>query len=149
MHRYEVGQVRGRLIDIGPQLLITLGPSIPERNAAAKQGKSLKDPQPVRALIDTGARLTIITPETASRCGLVQVSTTKIFVVGGGEVPGPVYSAQMAFPDSPLASWPAIQIVGADLHHREIECLIGRDILRRWIMEYDGPSGQLIISEHD
>lgn len=149
MRRYVVGQVRGRLIDIGPQLTITVGPSIPERKAAEKAGRRLLEPQPVRALIDTGARRTVITPDTAGRCGLVQVSVTKLFVVGGGEVEGPVYSAQLAFPDSPLANWPAIEIVGADLHHPEIECLIGRDILRRWIVEYDGPSGQLVISEHD
>ena len=149
MRRYTVDLVRGRLIDVGPELVIAVGPSLPERKAAQKLGKKAIEPQPVRALIDTGARRTVITPLAAKRCGLVSVSPTKIFVVGGGEVQGAVYSAQVVFPGTPLASWPVIEIVGANLHHPEIECLIGRDILRRWIMEYDGPSGQLVISEHD
>jgi predicted aspartyl protease len=100
-------------------------------------------------LIDTGARRTVITPRAAQRCCLVSVNSTKIFVVGGGEVEGSVYSAQILFSGTPLSSWPAIEIVEADLHHPEIECLIGRDILRHWILEYDGSSGQLIISENE
>ncbi len=70
-------------------------------------------------------------------------------MVGGGEVKGPVYSAQILFDPSPLASWPAMEIIQADLHHPAIECLIGRDLLRRWILEYDGPSGELAISEYE
>lgn len=128
---------------------LAVGPSVPERKAAEKEGRRLIEPQPVRAMIDTGARSTVITPSAAKRCGLVQVSTARIFVVGGGEVEGEVYSGQILFPGTPLASWPAIEIIGANLHHREIECLIGRDILRRWIVEYDGPSGSLVVSEHD
>jgi len=79
----------------------------------------------------------------------VPVSITRLFVVGGGEVDAPVFGAQITFPGSPLASWPAIEIAAADIHHANIECLLGRDILRRWIVEYDGPSGLLTISEPD
>src|SRR5205085_114813 len=137
----------GRLIEIGPELSIAVGPSQKEREAAQRAGRLPPEPQPVKALIDTGSRLTIITPKAAKRCGLLPVSPTTVFVVGGGEVNADVYSARIVFTDTSLATWPTIEIVGTNLHHAAIECLIGRDILRRWIMHYDGPSGQLIVEE--
>ncbi|MBV8205427.1 MAG: retroviral-like aspartic protease family protein [Acidobacteria bacterium] len=148
MRRYELPLHRGSLLDIGPELAVNVGPSRPELEAANRSGKTLPDPQRVNAVIDTGARRTVITPQAAQRCGLLAVSRTKVFVVGGGEVTGDVFSARIVFP-SPLGTWPAIDIVAANLFASRIECLIGRDVLRRWIVTYDGPSGLLAIEEHE
>src|SRR5438067_3797635 len=102
MRRHEFPQLRGRLIEIGPQLLISVGPSQLEILKAQRVGRVVPQLQIVKALIDTGARRTVITPRAAERCGLVPISLTTVFVVGGGEVPADVYSARIVFTDTAL-----------------------------------------------
>src|ERR1051325_704841 len=135
MRHYEFPQLRGRLIEFGPELLIGVGPS--QAEIELPQQSSVPQPRSIRAVIDTGARRTVITPAAAKRCGLVPVGETRVFVGGGGEIRGDVFSARIEFTGTPLSTWSAIPIVGAELLHPHIECLIGRDILRRWIMHYD------------
>jgi predicted aspartyl protease len=148
MARVTLRPIRGRLMEVGPEILMRIGPSTAERRRAAQEGRTLPEPQEVTGLIDTGARRTVIVPAVAQRCGLIQVSTTSLFVVGGGEVVAPVYSSRLEFPDG-LATWEAMEVAEADLHRPDAECLIGRDILRRWEFLYDGPSGRLEITEPD
>ena len=59
---------------------------------------------PVRALIDTGASLTIINPQIAVTCKLKQTGHQKINAVGGEAGEYPEYAAAISFPETGLPS---------------------------------------------
>jgi len=101
---------------------------------------------PVRALIDTGASLTIINPQIAATCKLKQTGRSKINAVGGEAGEFGEYAAAISFPDTGLPAFEAIRVVACPIIHQPFfSCLIGRDILSKWLFIYDGRTGQVEI----
>jgi len=101
---------------------------------------------PVRALIDTGASLTIINPQIAVTCKLKQTGHQKINAVGGAAGEFPEYAAAISFPESELPSLDTARVVACPIIKQPFfSCLIGRDILRKWVVKYDGRSGEIEI----
>lgn len=107
---------------------------------------------PVAALIDTGANRTVITPRMVKEIGLIQVSEVKLARVGGAE-DYPTYAATIRFPKGKgfrgFAPVELLEIVGCELPHHPVECLLGRDILSRWVFHYDGRMGEWTIEQED
>jgi predicted aspartyl protease len=103
--------------------------------------------RPVEALIDTGASRTVINPALATSLGLQQVDTIKVAHVGG-VAEAPVYAAAIEFPNTELESVPALEVIASTLPSQPVSCLIGRDILQRWILTYDGRTGVITIESH-
>ncbi|HWY21811.1 MAG TPA: retroviral-like aspartic protease family protein [Candidatus Acidoferrum sp.] len=100
----------------------------------------------VRALIDTGASLTIINPQIATTCKLKQTGRQKINAVGGEAGEFPEYAAAISFPGSRLPSLDTTRVVACPIIRQPFfSCLIGRDILRKWLFTYDGRSGEVEI----
>lgn len=100
--------------------------------------------RPVEALIDTGASRTVINPALAVSIGLLQVDTIKVAHVGGVSV-APVYAAALEFPSTGLEPVPALEVIASPLPSQPISCLIGRDVLQRWLLTYDGRTGLITI----
>jgi predicted aspartyl protease len=98
------------------------------------------------ALIDTGAQRTILAPEAVQRVGLSKIDETALIRVGG-EVKADVYAASLQFPHCGFAAIEMIAVPCCELPHPLFRCLIGRDVLARWIFTYDGPAGAWQISE--
>ncbi len=100
------------------------------------------------ALIDTGAGRTVLTPEAVRRVGLPVVDYTTLSRAGGmDKVPAHVASIQ--FPRYQLAPIEVIQVLCCELPEQPIQCLIGRDILSRWLFTYDGRTGEWFIEEDE
>lgn len=128
--------LQGPVIDI---LISTTRPELEEGRAIGLEYKEL----PVKALIDTGAALTIINPQIASTCKLSQTDWSKINSVGGKAGEYPAYGAAIHFPGSDLPGFDVIRVVACPIVRQPFfSCLIGRDILRKWLMTYDGPAGE-------
>jgi hypothetical protein len=70
---------------------------------------------PVRALIDTGASLTIINPQIAATCKLKQTGRAKINAVGGEAGEYPEYAAAISFPGTELPTFEAIRVVACPI----------------------------------
>lgn len=101
----------------------------------------------VRALVDTGASLTIINPQIAINCKLKQTGRQKINAVGGEAGEFPEYAAAVSFPGSHLPGLDTIRVVACPIIRQPFfSCLIGRDILRKWLFTYDGRSGEVEIT---
>jgi len=98
------------------------------------------------ALIDTGAQRTVLAPEAVQRVGLSKINEADIRVVGG-IVKADVYVASLQFPYSGLKAIEVIEVSCCELPHPLYRCLLGRDVLSRWIFTYDGPVGTWQISE--
>jgi len=131
--------LQGPVIDV---LVSTTRPELEEGRAIGLEFREL----PVKALIDTGAALTIINPQIASTCKLSQTDWNKINSVGGETGEYPAYAAAIYFPGTDLPGFDVIRVVSCPIIKQPFfSCLIGRDILRKWLLIYDGPNGELEI----
>jgi len=101
------------------------------------------------ALIDTGAGRTVLTPEAVTRVGLPQVDLTRLARAGGINENAGVYVAAIQFPRYKLATIEVAKVICCELPEQPIQCLIGRDILSRWLFTYDGRVGEWRIEEED
>lgn len=115
--------------------------SVPDSVAAAMkaQGQTVPPPQRARGLIDTGASISGIKPAIASAAQLTQTSSVTISGVVGSEQ-RPIYAAAISLPEYGV-SLDAIDIAGVDLPQQDINVLIGRDVLQRLTLIYQGKAG--------
>jgi predicted aspartyl protease len=96
------------------------------------------------ALIDTGASMTAIHPAIVAELESQPIGMTDIRRADGSTEWVPTYYFSMtilrrdgvAFAVEAVAATPA----------SPCDVLIGRDLLSRWLMVYDGPTNSLIIS---
>ena len=58
-----------------------------------------------------------------------------------------VYVASLQFPYCPLRAIELIEVSCCELPHPLYRCLLGRDVLSRWIFTYDGPAGTWEVRE--
>jgi len=130
----------------GPRLKITIGHPILNHVG----GRSLVSGQSrlteTDALIDTGAQRTVLSPEAVERIGLPKVNETELRVVGT-IVKADVYVASLQFPRCGLGAIDVMEVSCCELPHPRYRCLIGRDVLSRWVFTYDGPAGIWQIKE--
>ena len=94
-----------------------------------------------RALIDTGASSSVISPKAAGQLKLVHTGYQKVSSVND-EQDRPVYYGFILFP---WGKGKEIPIVCCDL--KNFDCLIGRDILQHWHLSYNGPDGSVVICD--
>jgi TIR domain-containing protein len=107
----------------------------------------LECPPPVKmkALIDTGAGVTVISKTFAKYCKLMQTGETEIRALGSLHKCGE-YAGAISFPGTNLRPCDPIRIVSADfIREPHFACLIGRDILRNWVISFDGRSKRVTI----
>ena len=100
------------------------------------------------ALIDTGAQRTILVPEVVQRVGLSKIDETMLTRVGG-QVKAEVYAASLQFAQSGLSTIEMIAVPCCEVPQPLFRCLIGRDVLSRWLFAYDGPAGAWKIVEKE
>ncbi len=100
----------------------------------------------MRALLDTGASVTVISKKFANYCRLFQTNEgSEITAIGATHRCGE-HAGSISFPDTKLRSFDPIRIVSAEFpKERHYAILIGRDILRNWTISFDGRSKQVTI----
>lgn len=98
------------------------------------------------ALIDTGAQRTIVSPEVVQKVALSKIDETDVIRVGG-KMRANVYVASLQFSHSGLGTVEVIAVPCCDLANPLFRCLLGRDVLSRWVLHYDGPAGMFHIDE--
>lgn len=130
----------------GPRLKITIGHPIldpvPGQALTSRQTRFTE----TDALIDTGAQRTVLAPEAVERIGLSKINETRLRVVGT-IVKADVYVASLQFPRCGLGTIEVMEVSSCELPHPLYRCLIGRDVLSRWIFTYEGPAGTWRIKE--
>jgi hypothetical protein len=89
-----------------------------------------------------------VSPEAVRRAGLSKINEADIRVVGG-IVKADVYVASLQFPKCGLRTIEVIEVSCCALSHILYHCLLGRDVLSRWILNYDGPVGTWEIREEE
>jgi len=148
-YRSPVRDVRGLILH-GPRLKITIGPpllNLGDHGYTPLASDSSRYTE-TDALIDTGAQRTVLALEAVRRVGLSKINETELRVAGG-VVNADVYVASLQFPRCRLKSIEVMEVSGCELTHIPLyRCLIGRDVLSRWTLNYDGPLGTWQITEN-
>jgi len=135
-----------RLLQDGPWIQITIANPRLELEEAKAVGLEFPEPLAMKALIDTGASITVVNPQVAKTWKLRQTGFAKVVAVGGsGQYPE--YAAAIEFPTAGLKGFDPIRIVACPIVQAPVSCLIGRDILQKWLFTYEGPASRVKIED--
>ena len=142
-----------------PQAFASVGPviavqiEVPAPLAAQFQQQQQPPPPPAVgfALIDTGASITCAEETVLARLGINPTGVAQVSAAGGTATHS-VYPARFAFPGTPVPNIDFVGVVGVNLqgqtvpNHGPIIALIGRDILLRCVLVYNGAGGMYSLS---
>jgi predicted aspartyl protease len=137
---------RDELQQEGPCVVVAIGAPRFEIDEGRSVGLEYPEPYRVKALIDTGAAVTVVNPQLVKTCKLRHTGFAEI-VSAGGSGRYQELAAAIYFPDTDLAGIDLIRVVACPIVRQPVSCLIGKDILRRWCFLYDGTTGQIRIQE--
>lgn len=134
--------------DPGPCIDVTVMNSRDVIEAGRAIGLEYPGPRKMRALLDTGAAVTVISKTFANYCKLFQTNEgSEISAIGATHHCGE-HAGAISFPGTNLRPLDPIRILSAVFaKERYYACLIGRDILRNWNIIFDGRSKKVTIIE--
>lgn len=99
------------------------------------------------ALIDTGSPFRIINTALARSSNLMLTNPTFAIKTLGGGCICEEYCASLSFPGSGLPVIREMRILASDLNRESrYSALIGRDVLKRWDVRFDGPGRVVTIT---
>lgn len=108
------------------------------------QNQSVPTPITGFGLIDTGASVTAVDDQALARLGILPIAVIQVGTAGGQraqqQYPAQIRFTQFGF-DITFAT-----VIGADLTGMGILALIGRDVLSRALLVYNGTLGHFILS---
>ena len=134
------------LRQLGPAFSVTVSITELERNKRAEFGGETPQPVSGLALIDTGSTVTAVDDKVCAKLKLSPTGVIQLQHAGGGTREAPCYPLQVLFPGTPLPPLTASRIASVDLGNAPYLLLIGRDLLRRLRMVYNGPMGRIEIT---
>jgi hypothetical protein len=137
----------------GPFVDIAVAISGPRQAALAAAGMPVAPPVIAKGLIDTGASITCIDPHIIKTLGLAPTGACPIHTpssgVGGGHMCSLFDVAILIFMDANQIHVASITlpVAEAELSHQgAFDALIGRDILSKASLFYNGNSGTFVLS---
>jgi hypothetical protein len=135
-------------LDPGPCINVVVTNSQDVLRAGRSIGLEYPGPRPMRALLDTGASVTVISKKFADHSRLFQTNEgSEITAIGATHRCGE-HAGAISFPGTSLRSLDPIRILSAEFpKERHYAILIGRDILRNWLIVFDGRSKYVTITE--
>lgn len=151
-HYYPDGNNQINTPDSAIRLMLE-GPTVPVAVSLAQahidflQQKGLPIPPPVPGLglIDTGATFCSIDETVIQRLGIPPYGSADIIGVAGPSQ-RLTYPASLSFPGTPLSSVTFVDFHGADLSKAGIIAIIGRNVLKGFVLVYNGPGGHVSLS---
>ena len=144
--------INGVLTPQGAQLTMLVGISAPR--AAAMKSASLAVPQFVTGtfLVDTGASCTCVDPTFVANLGLIATGNVPMQTPSTGGVPVYCnqYDVSVYLPDSGSGGGGfyigALPVIETSFAAQGIEGLIGRDIIDKCTMVYNGSAGMFTLA---
>jgi Retroviral aspartyl protease len=134
--------------DPGPCINVIVMNSSDVIEAGRPIGLEYPGPLSMRALLDTGASVTVISKTYANYCKLFQTNEgSEITAVGATHRCGE-HAGAISFPGTDLRPFDPLRIVSVDFpKERNYAILIGRDILRNWVITFDGRCKRVTIAD--
>ncbi len=133
-------------VDLYGRLLLEMYVAVSTSDVAVfrESGRSVAGPRKVVALIDTGAGQSQVDLSIIGDLEIFAIDETRVFTASTAEEPESrdVYSVDLALAGAkpgPLAI--NLRVVGSDsLAGLKVQMLLGRDVLDRCLLAYDGPN---------
>jgi len=104
------------------------------------------------ALIDTGASVSAVDVTVVQRLGVQPIGTVLVGTAGGPQQQA-TFPARFTFPGTPLPGLNFGSLLGSNLagqmvagHQGPLIALLGRDLLQRFVMVYNGPGAMVSLS---
>lgn len=129
----------------GPRLQLTIAPLEEHVKAAADKDETIPQPVSGFALIDTGAAVTCVDRTAAERAGLAMVDSGFLTSATHEAEAVPIYAGKLDIAGLPN-NIVAHRAYGANLKSQDLIALIGRDVLQRCILIYNGLDGSFSLS---
>jgi Aspartyl protease len=136
---------RDRLARLGPTIPVAI--SLPAATLALYQSAGLPVPPSVTglAMIDTGASVCVIDEDALTGLGIARSGSMAISTASGSTIQ-PTFAASISFPGTSLPNVHFADFVGAPLRAHGVIALIGRSVLRYFIVMYNGPGGAVSVA---
>lgn len=128
----------------GPVIEVRIGIGPIVESVLQKKGETAPDPVQVAAMIDTGAGRTVISEDTIRRLNLKPVGATYIGTPSSISVRSYKYLVRLLFPDNVVVD--EIVVLAVPLRGQHIQCLIGRDVLSKCLLIYNGKNNTFTLS---
>jgi predicted aspartyl protease len=113
--------------------------------ALAQDGKPVPQPATGYALVDTGASNACIDDEMAAAMGLPVIDVGSLHSASHARTPSNIYPVQIEIVGFRI-SFQSPRTMGAALKEQGLLMLLGRDLLQRCTLFYNGPTGQITLS---
>lgn len=142
------------VIGPAPDMLVAEGPglevhvTVTDAHAKYLEDNGMEIPQPIsgKALVDTGASISAVDVSVLERLGTQPIGCVRIHTPQGTDLQE-IYPAKMLFPGSKLGGVQSLTVVGNPaIAGQGLLALIGRDILKNWLLVYNGASGNVTIA---
>lgn len=134
--------------DPGPCIDVVVMNSRDVMEAGRSIGLDYPEPLRMRALLDTGASITVISKKFANYCKLFQTNEGSEVTAIGATHRCAEHAGSISFPGTGLRGFDPIRIISAVfVKERYYAILIGRDILRNWVISFDGRSRRVTITD--
>lgn len=111
-------------------------------------GLDYPEPVAVTALLDTGAQTTIIHSALATSRKLTMTDSNVPARGIGGQCFCDEYACSIRFPNSDLPGIGTTRVLARDFREMHYACLIGRDIMRLWRMDFHARAKCVIITPY-
>ncbi|HEV2135815.1 MAG TPA: retroviral-like aspartic protease family protein [Terracidiphilus sp.] len=134
--------------DPGPCIDVIVSNSADVIEAGRAIGLEYPEPRKMTALLDTGASVTVISKVFANHCKLFQTNEGSEITAIGAQHHCWEHAGAISFPGTGLRAFDPIRIVSAVfVKERYYAILIGRDILRNWIITFDARHKRVTIED--
>jgi hypothetical protein len=138
------------LTDPGPLVQVVVSMPAAVEEFCTKNGYQIPAPIPGYALIDTGASATAVDEDILKQLSIVPIDLMATSTPSG-DGKSFVYPAKITFPGLNLNDLAMARVIGSKLKWqtvdgKEIIMLLGRDLLRFFLMIYNGPGTTLTLS---
>lgn len=128
----------------GPRMQITLSPLEEQIKALTDKGEDIPTPVVGYALIDTGASATCIDRNAASTAGLAVVGSGPMHSATHADEVVPIFAGQLNIHG--LSNVETRSAYGVNLSSQGLIALIGRDVLSKCILVYNGIDNSFSLS---
>ena len=134
----------------GPVVRLWVNVSSPRAAAMKAANQPVPTSVLIREIIDTGASATVIDEDTILGLGLIPTGSVHIHTPSTGSTPQVCnqYDVSLWYyvPPSNHLLTAALAIIATDLTSQNIQALIGRDLLSRCTLIYNGPQNSFLMS---
>lgn len=131
----------------GPILQVVISPTRQHLDSLAENNKAIPQPVSGFALIDTGATSTAVDESVCRELNISPTGAARTAHAGGSEI-RQCYPIQVSFPGSGLPSTviPTAMSVNLQFGKKPYVLLLGRDLLSRLRLVYNGPMGRIEVA---